>query len=153
MAATQQKEETFIVTINYGDSPFLRRFVEATSETAALALAQESCDEGESPAKAEALQPILETIIEKREAGANFSVGFKHEDEGDDYVPVGPVFITDLDAMRAEAERQGAIREDGSIVLAVPFGTTPAYETPLPWMSKADAARLADYVGIPLSES
>jgi hypothetical protein len=145
--------ETFLVRIDLDGSPFMRTFVEAESDEQALALAQANLDadpesRDEVAAHADALQPILDRVIERVAEGANYSLSFKHESG-----TVGPVVITDQDAARAEAERQNAVREDGSVVLRVPFGTTPDYTTPLPWMKRSEARRLAKYLGVPYGES
>lgn len=155
--ATQTDTQTYVVRIDLDGKPYMRSFAEATSPEEAVAQTQERLDrdrEGEVAAEAVPFQPILDAIIERREQGTKFALSFKHEYEDDDtFVPLGPVWITDMDAMRAEAEAQGAVRDDGAIVISRPFGVVPDYETPLPWMEKGEAARLAKYLGVPFGEA
>lgn len=149
---TKTDEQQYIVRIDLDGKPFMRQYANAASEAEALAATQEHCDGDEVAAEAVLLQPILDAIIERVGQGVKYAVSFKHEDEDEEDRAFGPVWITDMDALRAEAEKQGAVREDGTVVLAVPFGHVPDYETPLPWMAKPDARRLAKYLGVTFGE-
>lgn len=148
------EEQTFVVGIFRGESerekryPYMLCYAKAASgPEALLAATAAGLDEGDVAANAKPLQAILDRIIRRMEDGATYAISWKHEGT------YGPVWITDMDAMRAEAEKRDAIREDGTIVLGVPFGEVPAYETQLPWMKKADARRLAKYLGLELGDS
>jgi hypothetical protein len=153
VSTTATETTTFLVSTKYGDYGSTPEFVDAPDGEQAVATLQEMFDRdpefsGWTATDAEPLQAVLDALIAKREAGVNLSLSFKHESGSS-----GPVWVTDLDAMQAEAEKQDAIREDGTIVLGVPFGTTPDYETRLPWMRKSEAKRLAKYLAIPYGES
>lgn len=188
--ATAADEATYVVRIDVNGEPFMRQYAEGATPDEALVAAQEHCTGSEVAAEAVALQPLLDGIIAKREAGGSFTVAFKHEGEGDDFVPLGPVWITDNDAAicerlagkypdadRVTAEtlpdgerifnvwasadaddpwlvftRERAQEETGG-ARTIPFGSDPVDVTPLPWMSKADAKRLADYLGVELGEA
>lgn len=150
---TKTKTDTYVVRIDLDGRPFMRQYAEATSEADALTATQDHLTGDEVAAEAVLLQPLLDGIIARRAQGAKYSLSFKSEDEDEEDRPFGPVVVTDMDALRAEAEKQGAIREDGAIVLGVPFGTIPDYETRLPWMAKHEARRLAKYLGVPFGEA
>lgn len=116
------------------ERPFLRVYVEGDSETDALAAAERAIDTGEKVRGVRELQPILDRYAEKIAAGGR--VGISWKDEGSE----GPVWLCDLDAAPERAAR--------------PFGADDAdYETTLPWMPRADAKRLAEYLGLTLGES
>lgn len=119
------------------ERPFMRVYVEGENEQEARAAGERILAEGESLRGVEPLQPILEAYRAKIAEGRRVGISWKHEGSE------GPVWICDLDAAPPPGE-----------VVGRPFGAADAdYETTLPWMRRAEAKRLAKYLGLTLEES
>lgn len=138
---------TFIASLDLKGSemerPFMKVYCDGDTPEQALADASRRAEKSEVVRSVEPLQPILETIVERIAAGHRYTIGWK--DEG----RYGPVSITDLDAFEAE----NPPRADGARVVGVPFGSDPSWVTTLPWSTRAEAARLAKYLGLRLEDS
>lgn len=139
---------TFIANLDLKDSaqmerPYAKTYCAGDNPEEALSDAERRIDRDETVRSVEPLQPILDGIIAGIAAGRRYSIGWKHEGR------FGPVTITDVDAFEAE----NPPRADGARVVGVPFGSDPSWETSLPWSTRAEAARLAKYLGLRLEDS
>lgn len=121
------------------ERPFMRVYVEGDDEQAALAAAERAIEAGEKVRGVRPLQPILDGYAAKIAEGHRVAISWKHEGSE------GPVWLTDLDDPTAPTPGVASFR---------PFGADDeAYVTSLPWMRRAEAKRLAKYLGLPLEES
>lgn len=148
MTSTATETATWIAEIDLDGSemerPFMRVYVEGATESDARAAGERALDKGETLRRVQPLQPILEAIREGIAEGKRYSIAWKHEGRS------GPVVVSDLDAM----DEQFPPLEDGTPrLIGVPFGSELKFETSLPWTTKAEARRLAKYLGLKLEES
>ncbi len=128
------------------ERPFMRAYVEGATEDEALAAANrlvEAYGDGDVVRRVVEFQPILEAVIEGIASGKVYTIDWKHEGSE------GPVVICDVAAFEAEFPAN----ENGVHIGAVPFGTEAKSDIVLPWMRRADAKRLAKYLGLTLGES
>lgn len=113
------------------ERPFLRAYVEGEDEAQALAAAERIASADESVRRVVPLQPILDDI---RSRPDDFSLSWKSEGRQ------GPVTLTD----RAKVP-EGQVQ-------AIPFGSDPEWLVALPWSTRAEARRLAKYLGVGTEE-
>ena len=119
------------------ERPFMRVYVNADDDAAARVEGQKVLDTGEVLRDVHRLQPILDDVSSRP---SDWSISWK--DEGRE----GPVVLTDKTKLPPA-------REDGAVVVGIPFGSAPEWEVMLPWMSRAEARRLARYLGLTLEVS
>lgn len=131
---------TFLANIDLKGSemerPFMRGFVEADDAEQAALLAAAQIDATEVVRDVEPLQPILDRVTVGLAAGRAYGISWKSESGN-----LGPVTITDVDAAPADG-----------VAVGIPFGSDPDWLICLPWMKRAEARRLAKYLGLTLEE-
>lgn len=122
------------------ERPFARVYAVGETPDEALAAARLRLDEGEALREtATPLQEILEEVLRRPE---DFTIDWKHEGR------YGPVTLTDATKL-PDVEPN----EQGARVYSVPFGSDPEWSISLPWSTRAEAKRLAKYLGLTLGES
>lgn len=119
------------------ERPFLRVYVEGQDDAEALAAANLIADADEVVRRVVPLQPILDDV---RARPGDFDISWKHEGRE------GPVHLTDRTKLPEQAEGERSVQ-------FVPFGSQPEWDIPLPWSTRAEAKRLASYLGLSLATS
>lgn len=122
------------------ERPYARVYAVGATPDEALAAARQNLRADETlREQATPLQTILEDVLSRPD---DFTISWK--DEG----RYGPVVLTD-ETKLPDVEPN----ERGARVYGVPFGSDPEWNISLPWSTRAEAARLAKYLGLTLEES